>query len=211
MRSRFQAMAAVCCFLGCAGAQPLPKFMGRQLTIVEPRHLDDFPVGPASVCLEGPPKRQCYTAPRDYGNNPSVEMVELQKGKPAIFFSAATGGVSGSVVYFALLGPNLENILLADPVSNQNQHAFWNESMISDEPIFLVADYAAGSDEAHYGPHRYIISAYFPNRSFDDGGVYFLEDRFMTVRLYDLQANADILSSERAEILRRLRRLVSSR
>jgi hypothetical protein len=73
-----------------------------------------------------------------------------------------------------------------------------------------VADYAVGSDEAHYGPHRYSISAYFPNRLLNDG-LYLLEDRYMTIRLYDLQATADILGSEKQEILRRLRRVVSAR
>ncbi len=210
MRSGFQAMAAFGCFLGSIGAQPLPKFMGRQVTIIEPQHTDDgFPKGPASICVEGPPKRQCYMAPNDFGNNPKVTAVQLRKDLPALLFSAETGGVSGWSVHFALLGSDMNNMLLADSVDNQNQHALWSEPTISDEPIFLVAVYAAGSDEAHYGPHRYIISAYFPNRSFDDG-VYLLEDRYMTVRLYDLQANADVPGSEKPEILSRLRRVKSA-
>jgi hypothetical protein len=208
MRSSFQAMAAVCCFLGCVFAEAPPKFVGRQVTIIKPQHTDDgFPKGPASVCLEGPPKRQCYAAPKDYGNNPTVTAVQLRKDLPALLFSAESGGVSGWSVHFALLGADMDDLLQAAvSVSNQNQHAFWKEPAISDEPIFLVADYAAGSDEAHYGPHRYIISAYFPNRSFDDG-VYLLEDRYMTIRLYDLQSNADVLGSERPEVLSRLRRV----
>ncbi len=203
-------MAAVCCLLGSVGAQLLPKFMGRQVTIVKPGRIDDFfPKGPASVCLEGPPKRQCYTAPKDYGKNPTVEVVELKKGLPAILFSAETGGVSGWSVHFALLGPDMNNMLLADPVDNQNQHAFWSEPTISDEPVFLVAVYAAGSDEAHYGPHRYIISAYFAGASPDDRS-YHLQDRFMTVKKYDLEASADILVAEKPEILSRLRRVKST-
>jgi len=208
-------MAAVWFFLGYAGAQSPPKFMGRQVSIIEPERTEDgFPKGPAAVCLEGPPQRQCYTAPKDFGNNPTVTAVQLRKELPALFFSAATGGVSGSEIHFALLRPgtgkDLEDLFVVASVSNQNQHAFWNEPAISDKPIFLVADYAVGSDEAHYGPHRYIISAYFPNRLLNDG-LYLLEDRYMTIRLYDLQATADILGSEKQEILRRLRRVVSAR
>jgi len=95
-------------------------FMGRQVTIIEPQHTDDgFPKGPASICLEGSPKRQCYTAPNDFGNNPKVTAVQLRKDLPALLFLAETGGVSGWSVHFALLGPNLENMLLADSVDNQ--------------------------------------------------------------------------------------------
>ena len=207
----FRLIAAVWLFAGTIGAQPLPKFMGRQVTIVQPEHTEDgFPKGPASVCLEGTPKRVCYTAPKDYGNYLKVEAVQLRKDTPALLFSAATGGVSGWSVSFALLvGPDLENILLADFVDNQSQHTFLSEPSISDFAIFLTATYAAGSDEAHYGPHRYIISAYFPKRSYGDG-VYLLEDRYMTTRVYDLQGQVDILKSEEPEILRRLSRVVSS-
>lgn len=199
----------------CLSAQPLPKFMGRQLTIVQPEHTEEgFPKGSASVCVAGPPKQACYTPPNDsdnpFGNNPKVEAVQLREDTPALLFSAETGGVSGWSVSFALLvGPDLENVLLAEPVDNQSQYALWNEPAISDFAIFLTATYAAGSDEAHYGHHRYIISAYFPNHRYDDG-VYLLQDRFMTIQSYDLQAKADVLASEKTEILRRLSRVISS-
>ena len=35
---------------------------------------------------------------------------------------------------------------------------------------------------------------------------YFLTDRYMTVRTYDLDAGADVLTAEKAEILARLLR-----
>src|SRR5437870_1347663 len=74
----------------------VPKFLGREITVIEPEHDEDgFPKGSASVCVEGPPQRQCYTAPKDYGNSPTVEVIQLDRGRPAIFFSAAMGGGSG--------------------------------------------------------------------------------------------------------------------
>jgi hypothetical protein len=212
---------AVFLFLGSkdTGAQSppghdLPKFMGRQVTIIEPEIDADgfFPKGPASVCVEGPPQQQCYTAPKAFGKNPTVAVVELEKDVPALLFSAESGGVSGWQVGFALLHPgtgkSLENLFFSDmAVSNQSQHAFWNDSTISDAPIFLTADFVWGPDESHYVEHRYIISAYVrrPSSLVDDLS-YYLEDRYMTVHKYELW-NTDILSSEKQEILARIRRL----
>jgi hypothetical protein len=62
--------------------------MCREVTIIEPEHdADDtdgfFPKGPASVCVEGPPQRQCYTAPKEFGNSPTVAVVQLKRDMPA--------------------------------------------------------------------------------------------------------------------------------
>ena len=188
-------------------AQPLPKFMGRQVAIISPGHTaDGFPTGPASVCLDGPPKRLCYTAPKGFGNNAKVELVRLGKDMPALLFTAETGVVDGWSIHIALLGERLDPVLLFDHVDNQSQHAFWREATISSQTMFLLAEYAQDSDEFHYGRHRYIISAYFPNRA-NGGGIYLLEDRYMTARAYDLGAGADVLGSEKPEILARLRRV----
>jgi hypothetical protein len=43
-----------------------------------------------------------------------------------------------------------------------------------------------------------------------DGSYYYLDDQFMTVRKYDLDANADVLISEKPEILSRLKRTKAS-
>jgi hypothetical protein len=194
----------------------LSDFMGRAVTIAEPECDPDgfFPKGPASVCLEAPPQRQCYTAPEHFGRIPSVTTVQLDKSTPAILFSAASGGVSGWGIHFALLRPgtgkDLENLFMSDTsVSNQSQHAFWREPAISDAQIFVTADFIWGPDESHYSEHRYMISAYVrkPSSLLDGSYFFYLEDRYMTVRKYDLEGNADVLSSERQEILARLRRL----
>lgn len=222
MISQVVRVTAAVLFLGInAGAQPIgndavSKFMGRNVAITEPeRDPDDLfsPKGPASVCLEGPPQRQCYTAPKEFGNGPSVTVVQVEKDMPALLFSAATGGASGLAIHFALLRPgtgrDLQDLFPEDvSVSNQGQHSFWRETPISDAPIFVTADYVWGPGEGHYGEHRYMISAYVhtPSSPFDDG-FYFLEDRYMTVHKYDLEGGADVLASERQEILARLRRL----
>ena len=72
----------------------------------------------------------------------------------------------------------------------------------------MTADYVWGPDESHYSEHRYMISAYVrkPSSLLDDR-YYYLEDRYMTVHKYDLDANANVLMSEKHEILARLRRL----
>jgi hypothetical protein len=193
--------------------------MGREVTITEPE-LDPegyFPKGPASVCLEGPPQRQCYTQPKDCGTNPTVSVVLVEQGMPALFFSAASGGVSGFLIHFALLRPGkgkgLQDLFTDDmSVSDQSQYAFWREPAVSDAPIFVTADYVWGPDESHHSEHRYIISAYvFQSSTLLDGRFYYIEDRYMTIRKYDVEANADILAFEKQEILARLRRLKNIR
>jgi hypothetical protein len=193
----------------------IPAFMGRQVTVTEPKLDPDGlgPMGPASVCVEEA-QRQCYTAPHEFGVSPTVEVVPVKQGLDALFFRVQSFGVSGWAVHFALLrsartGKSLENLFPPDTlVSNQSQHAFWNEPSISDAQIFLTAEYDYGPDESHYGEHRYIISAYVLRTStMLDGLNYYLEDRYMTVRRYDLDANADVLGSERQEILARLARV----
>jgi hypothetical protein len=192
--------------------------MGRRVTITEPETDADgfFPKGPASICIEGPPQQQCYTAPGDFGRVPTAEVVQVSTGLTALLFSATSGGVSGFAIQFALLQPGtgkqLENLFLGNvEVSNQSQHAFWSEPEISDSKIFVTADYAWGPDESHYSPHRFIIRAYVrTHSSLIDGSYYYLDDQFMTVRKYDLDANADVLISEKPEILSRLKRTKAS-
>jgi len=188
--------------------------MGREVTITEPELEDEFfPKGPASICVDGPPQRQCYTAPEGFGREPSVTLVQVGKNTPALLFSTESGGVSGFSIHFALLRPGtgkeLDDLFSSDMVvSNQSQHTFWTDSAISDAPIFVTASWTYGPDEGHYGEHRYIISSYIwrPSNTVD-GLYYYLEDRYMTVRKYDLDANADILASEKQEILARLSRI----
>jgi hypothetical protein len=204
------------CLLFCVSnvlAQSPPKFMGRAITITRPE-LDEsgmFPKGPASVCIAGS-RPQCYTAPKDFGRDPEATVVQVDKNTRAIFFSAASGGVSGWMIHFALLDPGTEkelgNLFMSDPsVSSQSEHAFWTDLSISDAKIFVTADYVWGPGECHICEHRYMVSAYVfrPIEPNMDLQYYYLEDRYMTVRKYG--EGAKILNSERQEIIARLRRV----
>jgi hypothetical protein len=194
----------------------LPKFMGHDITLVMPDHdTDGFPKGPASVCVEDAKNtRQCYRAPQEFGSDPKIAVVQVDKATSALLFSAESVGGSGFTIHFALLlpgtGRELENILGVS-ASNQSQYTFWSDPAISDAKIFLTADYVWGPDEGHYDEHRYFISAYVRKPSaYSDRRSYYLEDRYMTVRKYDLQAKMDILTSEKQEILTRLRRAMAA-
>lgn len=141
-----------------------------------------------------------------------METVEIKPGISALLFSADTGGVSGSSIHFALLRlgtqkdlHNLFPYLLS--VSNQSQHGFLQEATISDRKIFVTADFVWG-DEGHYAEHRFLISSYvWKDSPPADDESYFLEDRYMTVRHYDLEAKDDVLTAEKPEILARLKRV----
>jgi hypothetical protein len=194
------------------------RFMGRKITIIHPDREGGeegifFPKGPAIVCVEGPPRRQCYTAPKDFGNDPQASVVHLKKGMDAILFSAATGGVSGWGIHFALLRAgkerDLEDSFMSEvKLSEQSQHAFWSVPSISDSLIFLTADYAWGPEEAHHGGHRFIVSAYvWKQLPMLDYPTYYLDDQYMTVRKYDVEEKADVLAAEKQEIIARLKRL----
>jgi hypothetical protein len=219
MARPLRQLAVLLFFVSNISAQsPPPRFMGREVTIIEPEVDADgfFPKGPASVCVNGP-QQQCYTAPKDFGRSPAVTVVQLEKDVPALLFSAASGGVSGFQIHFALLRPgtgkDLQNLFISDmELANQNQHAFWTDLSISDAKIFVTAEYIWGPEEGHYGKHRYIISAFVRrSSSILDDRFYYLDDRYMTAHNYDLGANADILGSEKQDIITRLRRVKRER
>jgi hypothetical protein len=197
-----------------SGKQALPKFMGREVTVTDPGTDEDgfFPKGPATVCVEGAPQRQCYTMPKDFGRSAEVTLVQVEKGVPALLFSAESGGVCGWEIHFALLhqrpGKELEDLFLSNvSIPNQSEHEVWNLPDLFDAPIFMTAAYVWGPDEGHYDLHRFIVSTYARGRSsLLDGLSYYLEDQYMTTRKYDLEKE-HILSSEKPEILARLRRV----
>lgn len=214
MRPLFALLVSTALLASYARAQAPLKFMGRDVTVTHPGAEDKdglSPKGPASVCLGGAP-RQCYTMPDTNGGGPQAQVVAVAKDAPALLFTAASVGVSGSSIHFALLRPgprkDLEDLFLSSiDLSNQSQHAFWNEPSISDAKIFVTADFEWGPDEAHHSPHRYIISSYLLMRSsLLDGRFYYLQDRYMTARQYDYSSE-DILAAEKQEILARLLRV----
>jgi hypothetical protein len=190
------------------------RYQSREVSVFDPGMDADgfFPKGSARVCIAGPPEQQCYTAPDGFGREPAVELVQLERDKPALFFSVASGGVSGSAICFALLGAGqgkeLQNLFLSvGKVSNQSEHEFWSVPDVSSAPIFVTADFVWGPNEAHYSPHRYRVSAYvYRTSDLLDDRMYYLEDEYMTVRQYGEDAGGRILSTEKAEVLARLQR-----
>ena len=194
----------------------MPRFMGREVIITEPETDADgyFAKGSASICIEAPPERQCYTAPDRYGHGQS-ELIFSEGNTPALLFQAESVGTSGSSLHFALLRPgngkDLDDLFFSDmTLSNQSEHAFWSDPIISPAKIFVTADFVWGPDESHYSNHRYIISAYIlRHTALLDDPYYYLQDQYMTARSYDLE-KAHILSSEKPEIVARLRRLKSA-
>lgn len=205
-------MLAMFATAAAAGAQTATKFMGREVVVYPPPGTDDgtgeSPSEPARACLEGPPEEQCYSTPKEFGWNPNVEVVQFAKDRSALLFSASTGGVSGRGIHYALLaaegGKELQDLFLGDvSVSNQSRTAFWSEPDLSDTKIFVDSDAMWGPGEVHYGEHRYVLSIYVW-----EGSNYWLADRYITSRWYDFDANDDVLGSEKAEIIARLKKVL---
>ena len=203
-------------------------YLGRQMTVVDPGMEDPdgfYPKGEAAVCVQGQQEKDCYKAPKGFGRAPGLSVVELRKGELALFFEAASGGVSGWSVHLALLkfcdreqfpgcrSDELRNLLPYElAVSNQSQHALWDLPEISDSKVFLTAEAVWGPREAHYGDHRYIVSVYVRRPDEIDGLSYYLADRFMSVRFYGERNGGldDILGAEKQNILARLKRVKAS-
>jgi hypothetical protein len=186
------------------------RFQGRDVILIDPGMKDGFePNGPASVCIEGPPLRQCFTMPEGYGRAPAVKLVEMRKDDPLLVFSAETDGVSGFGVQFAFLrsseGKELDNVLPGGArISDQSRSDFLREPAISDHLIFVTAQYKWGPSEAHLDSHRFIITAYvWIYSSLTDSWGYYADDEYLTVSKYDSESD-DILARERPEIVRRL-------
>lgn len=219
-RYRVLVFWAVLSLSAVAPAQTLQRspeitsFMGLEVVVTEPQLDDVFaPKGPAVMRVEAPPQKQCYTMPQGFGRNPRITIVPLKKDGPALFFSAESGGVTSFQTHFALLrpeeGPELGELLLSDvTLSNVAEHEFWTEPIISAALIFLTADVVRGPGAEHNSDARFMIAAYFPT---DSDPVYYLEDRFMTVRKYGLRSGVPVLAAEKPQILVRLKRVVAAR
>ncbi len=168
---------------------------------------------PASICVDWPEQRQCYTTPQGYARSPQASSVQISKDLDALLFSAATGIGSDYGIHLALLtkgaGRELQDLFFATiEASDQSRHALWNEPSISDSRLFVLADFVWGPNEATHAPHRYVISTYWrkSTQAFDTAH-YYLADRYMTAQKYDPQSKVDILGAEKAEILNRLSRV----
>jgi hypothetical protein len=201
-------------FLAVAlSAQAPLQFQGRNVVLTEGATDTSGALASASVCVEWEEQAQCYRTPQGYGRSPEATVVRISKDLDALLFSVATSGATDYGIHFALLtkgsGRELQDLFFGTiEASNQSAHALWTAPSLSASQIFILADYVWGPGESTHEPHRYMISAYV--RKFTaafDTPHYYLRDRYMTARKYDLEKKQDILTAERAEILARLARI----
>lgn len=86
-------------------------------------------------------------------------------------------------------------------------HEWVTAPSLSRAPIFVIANWTPGPGEAHYSPHRFIVSAFLlQHEDLLEDDFYVLADQYMTTRFYNLQ---NILRSEEPEILKRLQRVIA--
>ncbi len=200
-------------------AQAPLNLRGLPVTITEPPPQDPesgfFPSGPATICAGVAPAQSCYTAPQDFGRYPKAEVIQIDKETPAILFSAASGGVSGYSIHYALLTQaadgKLQNLFPSRmKVADQSQHGFFLRPEISPAPIFVTADFVWDLNDSHHGAHRFVVSVYWIKKHLDGGmDRYALADRYMTVKRYERVDRQDnILRAEFPELWSRLRRVL---
>jgi hypothetical protein len=198
MNARF---ASFVFFIGLARAQ---VFEGRKVIVQMGHWVDDGtePGTPATVCIEGPPRRQCYTAPGDFGRTPITRPLALDDGGSALLF--APGGLSG--IHFALLKPGegdkLEDIFASTvETSYWSRFAVWTDAMPS--PVFVTAETSSRPE----GPCHFKIAVYARQR----GALRYAKvDEYLTTGVYDLY-KGDVLAAEKQEVLARLRRRASEK
>lgn len=89
----------------------------------------------------------------------------------------------------------------------RSKDEFRTDPTISEAKVFVTADHTWGPDESHYGDRRYFISADAPQSPTEviESRRYHLEDRYMTVRKYDLEGRNP--ECRKAGFLARLRRV----
>jgi len=190
-------LAAFVFLIGLAKAQ---VFEGRKVSVQMGHWVDDGaePGTPATVCIEGPPRRQCYTAPGDFGRTPYIRPLALGDGASALLF--APGGLSG--IHLALLKPGdgdkLEEIFAsAVEISYWGRFAVWTDVMPS--PVFVTAETSPRPE----GPSHFRVTTYTRQRR---ALRYTKVDEYLTAGVYELY-KADVLAAEKREVLARLKRL----
>lgn len=197
--------------------QPTSTFFhGSKVSFIVPAvdPTDHLALGPVAVCIELPPRPQCYAPPRaspPFGPDPKAKVVQLKTGLDALLFEvSATAGGSGSTHLLALLVPGkakyLWNLTPELTFGDQGEYRLWYVPSISDMPLLVVAEASWGAGETHFSKHRFFVTAY----SFDPAlRVYSLRDKYLTSGKYpsfDEVDSINVLEPERDEILARLRR-----
>jgi hypothetical protein len=174
---------------------------------------DGSPTGAARLCLDTQ-RARCYALPgkqsdMQFGLEPKVERISVQRGGPLILFSATfSGGGSGTLDELALLryeqDGTLRNLLPVVQLTEQGDRAIWQLPSVSPIPVLVTADYVWGKGQTHFAQHLFEVRAY----QYDSASQIYAEKiRYRTNRRYPSLDEADhvnVLVPERAEILRRL-------
>ncbi len=198
--------------------QSVIEFDGHKVILVEPRKdVNGFAEEPAAVCLDvTKPYGRCWRPRNDAypcALDSELSIISIGRAPQALFFKAwGTAGGSGSIVCLGLLQPtpdgHVRDLLPEISLSEISGHAFWNERTISPSPILVTANFVWGYEEGHFSDHRFIVSAYLLKEGLDpEFFTYELDDRYMTLLKYASDDSASVLSSEKAEILSRLKRV----
>ncbi|OYW13116.1 MAG: hypothetical protein B7X34_00855, partial [Acidobacteriia bacterium 12-62-4] len=222
--SSVQLVALAIALAVLAAGQPTPAvtrtmgtFEGRPIVVTAP---SASPTGDAvyadtTLCLEGPPRRQCFSQQYVTGFRTQIQVVELGKGQRAILFAVSEAAMTQSIDHLAILRPDagaqLKNLLDADvSVTMFGQYELWSEPRLSPAPILVTADYIWRSGEERGSAHRFLISVYTLRDGDPIDGHYELEDRYMTARHYNRSDRTfNLLAAEKTEILARLKNVAA--
>jgi len=166
---------------------------------------------PAGLCFQMPSEKEgtSDSVVYEFGLRPLSEHLPLPGGGSLIFFSSQfSGGGSGTLDRLAILrfesNGKIVNLLPFVGVTNQSDRAVWQIPAASSFPVMVVADFYWMDGETHFSDHLYTVTAYRFNT---------VKDRYVEALSYrtskkypglDKVDQVHVLSSERAEILRRL-------
>lgn len=150
-----------------------------------------------------------------FGLSPGWQRLAVPNGGTWILFSATfSGGGSGTLTRYAILrseslgaSPRLINLLPGVALTNNSDHAIWNDRKLSPFPLFITADFIWDFEagESHFSQHRFLVKVW----RFDPSkGRYVLALSYKTVKKYvglDASDAVNVIAPERGEIVRRLR------
>ncbi|MBB5340336.1 hypothetical protein [Tunturiibacter gelidoferens] len=185
-------------FRGAADSDGLPT-SGAKLCLLKP----------AGVCFEMPSHRASDSVEYEFGLDPRSESLPLAGGGSLVFFSSQfSGGGSGTLDSLAILRYQADgkiiNLMPFVGVTNQSDRAVWQIASVSNFPILVTADFYWMDGETHFSEHLYTVNAY----EFDtESDRYVKVISYRTFKKYpglDEVERIHILTSERAQILRRL-------
>ena len=146
-----------------------------------------------------------------FGLEPKMKRLPLPNGDSWLLFSATfSGGGSGTLTRYAILrkdGSHLINLLPEVALTNNSDHAIWNEPELSKYPLFVTADFIWDfkTGETHFNKHLFNIEVW----QFDLAKDHYVRAPSYTTKkkYYGLDAGDSIvvIAPERSEIVRRLR------